>query len=95
MGGNWHIWAEAQEITFVGLLILRTVWDRAHTADWKQRLMEMQKFKLGTSFLADQSTVYATYLHEITGENTHCLFDSPCKHRENMSGQRKISRCVR
>lgn len=55
MGGNWHIWAEAQEVTFVGLLILSTVWDRTHTADWEQRLMGNQKFRLGTEFLADQS----------------------------------------
>lgn len=60
MGGNRHIRAEAQEVTFVGLLILSTVWDRTHTADWKQRLMRNKKLRLGTSFLADQSTVHTT-----------------------------------
>lgn len=60
MGGNWHIWAEAQEVTFVGFLILSTVRDRTHTANGKQRLMGNQKVTLTTLFLADQSTVYAT-----------------------------------
>lgn len=38
VGWNGHVWAETQEVTFVGLLILATVWYRAHTADWKQGL---------------------------------------------------------
>lgn len=42
VGGNGHIWAEAQEVTLVGLLILGTVWDGSHTANWKQRLMGNQ-----------------------------------------------------
>lgn len=42
MGGDGHIWAEAQEVTLVGLLILSTVWDGAHAANWEQRLMGNQ-----------------------------------------------------
>lgn len=60
MGGDWHLWAEAQEVTFVGLLILSRVGDGTHTAHRKQRLMRNQKFRLGTSFLADPSTAHAT-----------------------------------
>lgn len=39
MGWNRHVWAETQEVAFVGLLILSAVWHRAHTAHREQRLM--------------------------------------------------------
>lgn len=39
VGWNRYIRAETQEVAFVGLLILRTVWDRPYTAHWEQRLM--------------------------------------------------------
>lgn len=39
VGWNGHIWAETQEVAFVGLLILITVWHWPHTANWQQRLM--------------------------------------------------------
>lgn len=39
MGWNKDIWTETQEVAFVGLLILSTVWHRTHTAYWEQRLM--------------------------------------------------------
>lgn len=59
MAGNWHVWAEAQEVTFVGLLILGAVRDRAHTSDWKQRLTGNQRSRLGRDFSAE--TTYCTY----------------------------------
>lgn len=39
MGWNRNIWAEAQEVAFVGLLVLSTVRHRTHTTYWHQRLM--------------------------------------------------------
>lgn len=40
MGRNGHVWTQTQEVTFVGLLILRAVRHWAHTAHRQQRLME-------------------------------------------------------
>lgn len=48
MSWNRDIWAETQEVTFVGLLILRTVRDRPHTTHWKQRLTENRRSLLET-----------------------------------------------
>lgn len=39
MGGDGHVWTEAQEVTSVGLLVLGTVWYRADTAHWEQGLV--------------------------------------------------------
>lgn len=38
MSRNGHIWAETQEVAFVGLLVLRAVRHRAHAAHRQQRL---------------------------------------------------------
>lgn len=61
MGRNWHIWAEAQEVTLVGLLVLGAVRDRSHTADRKQGLMGNRKPRLGREYLADGSTAPANW----------------------------------
>lgn len=39
VGWNGHIRAETQEVAFIGLLILSTVWHQTHTAYREQRLM--------------------------------------------------------
>lgn len=39
MGRNGHVWTQTKEVTFVGLLILRAVWHRAHAAHRQQRLV--------------------------------------------------------
>lgn len=91
MGGNGHIWAEAQEVTLVGLLILSTEWDGSHTANWKQRLMGNQtevlirnRLLVTTKGVNHNRTTVSWeekteqfYFYTITGENTHWLLDSP------------------
>lgn len=38
MSRNGHVWAETQEVAFVGLLVLRAVRHRAHATHRQQRL---------------------------------------------------------